>query len=553
MDAGGASADAAAGDATGAADVAPEVSSPPGVCVKGAIAVNAMWLAKNSPIKVCGDVTVAAGITLTIEPGTTVELDAGVKIVIANGGRLLAEGTAASKITFTHPATSTSNWGNIIVNGAPGSVETRISYAHFDFNSSAVNAAGGVPALQAAGGTVALDHLSFGNAAAPYIHLDGASFTISDCVFPTAKAPFEPVHGTGGIKSGGHGIFNSCFFGAVMGYNDAVDFTGGNRPGGAIVHFINNVFAGSDDDLLDLDGTDAWVEGNIFMHAHKNRGTPDSSTAVSGGGDSGNTSEITVIGNLIYDCDGAVNLKEGNFYTLISNTIVHQNHGAGNDTDGAVLVLADDKTTEGAGVYLEGNIIFDAEKLTRNLKTAVVTFAANLMPFPWPGPGMGNSMGDPLFKRVPQVAETAFTNFAQAQMLREWLSLQMGSPARGTGPNGLDQGGVIAVGVSISGEPVGVTEQTGATLVVGVNRTGNAIPTAGWPSGSGYTHYKWRLDTGAWSAETPIAQPIAVSGLGPGAHYIEVTGKRDSGLYQDDPLFGADAAVTRSRAWTVAP
>jgi hypothetical protein len=32
---------------------------------------------------------------------------------------------------------------------------------------------------------------------------------------------------------------------------------------------------------------------------------------------------------------------------------------------------------------------------------------------------------------------------------------------------------------------------------------------------------------------------------------VEVTGKRDSGLYQDDPLFGPDAVVTRSRTWNV--
>ena len=36
-----------------------------------------------------------------------------------------------------------------------------------------------------------------------------------------------------------------------------------------------------------------------------------------------------------------------------------------------------------------------------------------------------------------------------------------------------------------------------------------------------------------------------------GPHYVEAVGKRDSGLYQDDPLFGEDAVISRSATWTV--
>src|SRR5204863_5200765 len=128
---------------------------------------------------------------------------------------------------------------------------------------------------------------------------DGASFVIQDCVFPSATTQFELVHGTAGIKSGGRGIFLRNFFGVPIGYNDVVDFTGGNRPG-PIVQFIDNVFVGATDDILDLDSTDAWVEGNIFMHAHKN-GAPDTSSAVSGGDDAVNSSRIPVVGKNMFD------------------------------------------------------------------------------------------------------------------------------------------------------------------------------------------------------------------------------------------------------------
>ncbi|HEU0008395.1 MAG TPA: lamin tail domain-containing protein, partial [Verrucomicrobiae bacterium] len=458
--------------------------------------------------------------------------------------------------------------------GGAASPETRIAYAHFDGNSAT--------AIHSADGTLFLDHLTFGNPAVQYLSLDRSSFVVQDCVFPATTASFEPTHGTGGIKAGGRGIYRRNFLGKVIGYNDAFDFTGGNRPG-SILQVINNVFMGSDDDLLDLDSTDAWIEGNIFLHCHRN-GSPDSSSAISGGADNADTSQITAVGNLFYDVDQAANAKQGNFYTLVNNTIVHQSKIGSQDTNTAVVILADDGTVQGAGMYLEGNIILDAENLTRNVTTALVTFTNNIIyqlaGAPWAGPGGNNVNSDPLLTQIPPFSVTSnFTSWAAAQVMWEYFSLRAGSPAFGTGPNGRDKGGVAVSGsgfrvpgsgnselgtlnselhgplrgASISGEPVGATRSTTATLRVGLNRTGSGIPTAGFPDGSGFTHYRWRLDGGAWSAETPVATPITLSSLSIGPHYVEVSGKNDAGYYQDDPVFGSDASVTVSRTWTVNP
>jgi len=524
-------------------NIASATRQTPTVNVSGTISVDTTWFSDVTYI-VTGTVTVASPATLTIQAGTHVLFNAGASLVVANGARVIAPGTSNAPILFSRNVTSGS-WGGVTINGAVGSPETRISYARFEFSSQN-------PCIQVSAGTVFFDHLTFGNNSAAYIHLDGASFVVQGCEFPSAAAgaQFELVHGTGGIKSGGHGIFVRNFFGLPVGYNDVVDFTGGNRPSQPIVHFIDNVFIGASDDILDLDGTDAWVEGNIFLHAHKN-GSPDTSSAVSGSDDSGNTSEITVVGNIIFDCDHAVMGKGGNFYNMMNNTIVHQTHTGGTDTDGAVLCLADAGFAEAAGMYVEANIIYDAEKLLRFYTNSVVTFTNNVMQLPWTGPGGNNSTGDPLFIHVPSVSETVFTNWAQAQVMKQWLALQSNSPAIGTGPNGVDRGGLIPLGISISGEPASPTAQSNATLFVAFNRTGNGIPAAGWPLGSGYTHYKWRLDGGAWSAEQPIASPISLSNLVAGSHVVEVTGKRDSTLYQDDPLFGPVAVLSVSKAWTI--
>ena len=92
------------------------------------------------------------------------------------------------------------------------------------------------------------------------------------------------------------------------------------------------------------------------------RPPPTSSSAVSGGNDSGYTSEITITGNYFYDCDHAALAKQGNFYTFLNNTIVRQTHAGGQDSAGAVLCLRDDETiAEGAGSYFEGNVKIDGD------------------------------------------------------------------------------------------------------------------------------------------------------------------------------------------------
>ncbi len=103
------------------------------------------------------------------------------------------------------------------------------------------------PASKSAGGTLSSGPCPhFLTTTHQYVSLDSSSFLITGCYFPTTTAPFELLHGTGGIKSGGRGIVRDCFFGTTTGYNDIMDFTGGNRDlGQAIIQYYNNVFIGA--------------------------------------------------------------------------------------------------------------------------------------------------------------------------------------------------------------------------------------------------------------------------------------------------------------------
>ena len=79
--------------------------------VSGNIAEDTTW--GSGETTVVGNVTVDAGVTLTVEAGATIRFDGNYSLTV--NGQLVAEGTSASKITFTSARTSPSSgdWGSI--------------------------------------------------------------------------------------------------------------------------------------------------------------------------------------------------------------------------------------------------------------------------------------------------------------------------------------------------------------------------------------------------------------------------------------------------------
>jgi hypothetical protein len=149
----------------------------------------------------------------------------------------------------------------------------------------------------------------------------------------------------------------------------------------------------------------------------------------------------------------------------------------------------------------------------------------------------GNSTNDPMF--VNWQAPLTYLN------IKSNLALLPGSPAIGTGPNGLDRGALVPGGASISGEPAAFTTNTSATLKI---------------AGPGVYAYRWKLNNGPWSAEVALtndflitatlfsnAAPITLSGLTNGTYAVYVVGKNSAGYWQDTN------SPTISQTWTVGP
>ncbi|MBU1879331.1 MAG: right-handed parallel beta-helix repeat-containing protein, partial [Chloroflexi bacterium] len=85
----------------------------------GTITADTTWTLANSPYIVDGNVTVAAGVTLTVEAGVTVKTDYYAEIKVQ--GRLVAIGTAEQPILFTSKVdTGPGQWKGLFFDGGTG-------------------------------------------------------------------------------------------------------------------------------------------------------------------------------------------------------------------------------------------------------------------------------------------------------------------------------------------------------------------------------------------------------------------------------------------------
>jgi hypothetical protein len=481
----------------------------------GTLPADTIWSAAAGPYNVTANLTIPAGRTLTINPGTTVYLASGVSITV--NGTLVANGTDTQRIRFTRTPGSATSWGGIVFSGSNSG--SSLSYIDFEYANSAGHN------LQLVNSSLAIDHCSWANTTNTIIETSSSSFTVRNSIFPTLNGA-EHIHG-GPIPAAGYAIIEGNIFGGTAGLNDIIDFSGAQRPG-PVLQVLNNVFTAATDDVLDLDGTDAHVEGNVFMHVHKNNTGPgDTASAISYGQSGGYGPHIVAVRNLFFDVDHVALCKEGGYLTLVNNTAVGIGIAAVNFSE------PERNTVPGFGATIDGNIFHNpAGYAGTNLQnrfptngTVALVVRRNIFSS---SDGVTNGVDGNLIAN-PRLVNTDTNTITAASIWRDF-ALRSGSPASGTGPNGLDRGGVVPAGASISGEPSSPTPLTGATLTLG---------------GPGISNYIYRVNGGGWSGEFPVATPITLSSLANGSYTVEVRGRNTAGVLQ------SVADATASRTWTV--
>ncbi|MEZ5195379.1 MAG: T9SS type A sorting domain-containing protein [Bacteroidales bacterium] len=143
----------------------------------GTISSNETWLLADGPHTITGNITVADGITLTIEEGNTVYVDAGRRIRVR--GALIANGSAANNITFTSNSAipAKGDWNNIYFTDADaGSI---LNYCNVEYGGST---AGLVRVVNSAS-NVTITNCNLSNSATYGIYVSNAAANpiIADC------------------------------------------------------------------------------------------------------------------------------------------------------------------------------------------------------------------------------------------------------------------------------------------------------------------------------------------------------------------------------------
>lgn len=465
---------------------------------------SSLWTAAQGPYLVTGDLIVPETAELIIGPGTTVYFYQDARLVVR--GRLQVEGTDGQMIRFTRAPQTNGTWKGIQFAGTYQ--DNRISYAVLEYGRTH----DGMIGLRDA--RLELEHVTFDHTDLRRIRSRDSSLIVRHCtfkdIFAAEEAPStdnysEHIWG-GGIPAHGQFLLENNVFGVTKGHNDAVDFDGPARPN-PIIQVRGNVFQGSGDDALDLQG-DAHIEGNVFLHAHKdpyNR-DPGHSNAISAGGGT----YYVVVRNLFYDVDHAALIKDGAFMDFVNNTVVAA------ELPAVYFDLAGQTLGPGRGAYVDGCIFAQTSAPFGEIESvAELTVHRCLIPPFWHHLGVDNLDAEALF--LDPAGD---------------FRLLPSSAARGSGPGGLDRGALAPAGAAISGEPDAITWRDHARLRVG---------------GPGITHYQYAVDdpSGPWSKERSVDVPIELHQLAQGEHSVYVVGRDSAGQWQPYDQ------TTRTSAWTV--
>ena len=502
------------------------------------------WELAESPIVLTSTFNIAAGQELIIDPGVEVRCHAATDAITC-AGKITAIGTLAQPIRFVR-AVAGSAWRRIVVSGTQ---ESTFKWCDFDgANTSGTIRGSGTSTVSP---SLFLENCRFLNTDVQMVDMVYTSCNIIDCEFDSIGAQ-ELIHFSN-MPAAGHALIKGCRFGLpgvppTSGYNDIVDFTGGNRPG-PIPRFIENIFLASVDDCFDMDATDAHIEGNLFLNVRQGSQRDSSSSPITTG-EGPAVSELVIARNFFYDCEHLLLLKDSGAAVLQNNTFLKMRPNpvaltaAGAAIPPGIILFGEPWRGRplGAGAIYNGNIAWDLAPVIQATPFPLYNSASSFLVAghsiiqgnQWPG--TGNISADPLFVSTTGIDYTT---------IRAALQLQSGSPAIGTGPNGIDMGAAVPAGASVSGAPLGTTASRNANLTV---------------AGPGIWVYKWRLNGGAWSANVPLVSasvlnggpfsatmydnpaPITLTNLTDGPQTLEVLGQNSGGDWQETPVI---------RTWTV--
>ena len=356
--------------------------------VSGVLRQSQTW---SGVYHVTGDLTIPAGATLTLAPGTLVLLDGvasgsnGVDIDVQ--GSLQSLGTATSPITFTAYTTGR-NWGELHFANAQSSVfrYTEIMRAG---RSPGVGHTGTGPAVRAAKSAITFDHASLTDNAGKIMDASsGTELTFTGALF--ARSVMGPE------IAGTSLVFDNSWIIDMRNKDDAdgiyIHDQGSNRS----CTLTGSVIAGTDDDGIDTLGSDIIVQDCIV------RGCKDKAVSVLGGATT--LLHCLLVGNNLAPEDptvtsvGAKTTEGSTAAVTIDHTTIVASQSPGRIDAG---MQSNNKygVKKGTVIYNVTNSIVDATEPASvqapYLKSDMRINYCDLVGMAWPG--LGNLIVDPQF------------------------------------------------------------------------------------------------------------------------------------------------------------
>jgi len=486
------------------------VSTVPG----GNLANSATWTAAGGPYRLTANLTIPAGLTLTIEPGATVFCDASVGLIV--NGRLVAQGSELARIRFTRPPGATSGWAGFqFVNTRESNV---LAYADIEYAGARANV------IYISDSQLLVDHVTAANNDTQTFDIWGPQVTIRHSVFGDVGEHY--IMKVERMPADGWFIVEGNLFGTCHGDHDIIHLNQVSRKGGPVAQILDNVFLGGGDDILDDNETDTHIEGNLFMHANIGNTARSASAAVTSGpgGTTGepnlDTQHLVIVRNVFYENDYGILSKTGAYSEIYNNVFI------GNR--GAILFDEPWRSDSGPGraAYVESCIFWHNQPEDEAQASGTFVYINNrapeghtqltvnnsIMPAAFHHYGSGNLDADPRFVSPTNRSElsasmprfsTGFEGFDASPYLLETgavpdIHLAPGSAAIGTGFNGVDMGFYVCTNASLSGIPASPTLETNVVVTVaGMDIYGYRYRLAG----SGFTN--------AWSEPRAKVKQVA--------------------------------------------
>jgi len=490
----------------------------------GTLSADEVWTAAGGPYHVTGSITIPAGRTLTIEPGTTVFLDSNCGFIVY--GRFVAQGTQYRRIRFTRVPGTTTQWAGLQL---PNTKQDNIiAYADLEFGgyrSHWITTGNNNGSVVGPTARLTIDHATFSGSDTQYFSIWDTQIIIRNSVFADLGSHYMIMAER--MPTDGWFIIEGNLFGHTHGDTDIFHLNSVSVKGGPVARLINNVFTGGGDDDVDDNETDTHIEGNLFMHANVGNSGRSASAAVTtgpgGGSASANnleTQHLTVVRNIFYHNDYGI-LCKTDAYVQIYNNVFIQNAGA-------ILFnefVGSNPNQPGRAAYVESCIFWNngpevggtptdnGTGTFVNPQNTQLVVNNSIVKSQFLNLGTGNIDADPLLVdadrelyvdvNLPRF-KTGFPGFADGGYLLEGMvpdvHLRPESPARGTGFNGVDMGPYVPTTASIDGVPPSPACRTDATLTV---------------AGTDIYGYKYRIDgpgfDNTWNIE--LARMIPVTAL----------------------------------------